>query len=171
MTVAVRDCRQSPRDRQWLAGVYREYLADLAPAGTGAFPVLGELGRREPDLLASWFSDSNTEILTVLRDQQPAGFALVRVRAAASPGAPPEYTMADYFIARQWRRHGVGRASVRLIFDRFVGHWHVMEYTRNPVAVSFWRHVVRDYTQGQYRERVANGEVHQYFESAARTPR
>ena len=171
MPVAVRDCRESSRDRQWLAGVYREYLVDLAPAGTGAFPTLGEIGHREPDLLASWFADSGAQILTVLRDNQPAGFALVRVRAPTAAGGVPEYTMADYFIARQWRRHGVGRASVRLIFDRYAGHWHVMEYTRNPGAVSFWRQVVREYTQGQYKERMANGEVHQYFDSVPRPAR
>jgi predicted acetyltransferase len=171
MTVAVRDCREFSKDRQWLAGVYRDYLSDLAPTGTGAFPVLGEIGHREPDLLASWFADPGAQILTVLRDNQPAGFALVRVRAPASVGGIPEYTMADYFIARQWRRHGVGRAGVRLIFDRYAGPWHVMEYTRNPGAVSFWRQVVREYTNGQYKERMGNGEVHQYFESVARAQR
>jgi predicted acetyltransferase len=171
MTVAVRDCRASSKDRQWLTGVYGQYLVDLAPQGTGAFPILGEIGHREPDLLASWFNDASAHILTVLRDHQPAGFALVREKHAATVGAANEYTMAEFFVARQWRRHAVGRASVRLILDRFVGRWHVMEYTRNAVAVAFWRNVVREYTHGQYQERAGNGEVHQYFESVARAVR
>jgi predicted acetyltransferase len=166
MTVAVRDCRASPKDRQALAVFYGQYLVDLAPQGTGAFPVLGEIGHRAPDLLASWFSDSSAQILTILRDNQPAGFALVRVRHAATAGAPDEYTMAEYFIARQCRLHGVGRASVRLIFDRYAGRWHVMEYTRNAGAVVFWRKVVREYTNGKYQERAGSGEVHQYFETS-----
>ncbi len=171
MTVAVRDCRTSIKDRQWLTSVYGQYLIDLAPQGTGAFPVLGEIGHREPDLLASWFNDASAHILTVLRDNQPAGFALVHEKRAVTAGAASEYTMAEFFIARQWRRHAIGRASVRLIFDRFMGRWHVMEYTRNAGAVAFWRKVVREYTNGRYQERAGNGEVHQYFESVARIGR
>jgi hypothetical protein len=32
--------------------------------------------------------------------------------------------------------------------------------------VKFWRNVVSGYTQGDYRERNANGEVRQHFTSA-----
>jgi hypothetical protein len=46
-----------------------------------------------------------------------------------------------------------------------------MEYLRNPGAVGFWRRVVHGYTSGRYQERSANGEIHQYFESAARRTR
>ena len=35
----------------------------------------------------------------------------------------------------------------------------------SPVAVSFWRRVVANYTQGRYQERVTNGEVRQVFDS------
>jgi len=54
---------------------------------------------------------------------------------------------------------------VQLIFSRFAGTWEIMEYMRNPDAVTFWRRVVAAYTQGRYRERVANGEVRQWFDS------
>jgi predicted acetyltransferase len=171
MTVTVRDTRSSAKDRQWMTQVYRDYLTDLAPVGTGAFPVLGEIGHREPDLLASWFADSSAQILTVLSDDQPVGFALVRVRHPLSVEQATDYTMAEFFVARQWRRRGIGQAAVRLVFDRYSGRWHIMEYTRNPGAVVFWRSVVRAYTNGQYQERAANGEVHQYFESVARVAR
>jgi len=171
MTISVRDTRGVPSDRRWIESVYRDYLTDLAPLGTGTFPALGEIGHREPDLLASWFADSSAQILTILQNDQPVGFALVRVRYPLAIGATVDYSMAEFFVARAWRRHGVGQEAVRLIFDRFAGRWHIMEYLRNPGAISFWRRVVAEYTSGRYQERGGNGEIHQYFESNARRAR
>ena len=79
--------------------------------------------------------------------------------------------MAEFFIARDWRRRGIGQEAVRLIFDRFSGRWHIMEYLRNPGAVSFWRRVVNSYTEGRYQEQTRDGEVHQSFISNARRTR
>jgi predicted acetyltransferase len=171
MTVSVRDTRGVQSDRRWIESVYRDYLTDLAPLGTGTFPALGEIGHREPDLLASWFADSSAQILTIVQNDQPVGFALVRVRYPLSVGTAVDYSMAEFFVSRPWRRHGIGQEAVRLIFDRFAGRWHIMEYLRNPGAVSFWRRVVAAYTGGRYQERGGNGEIHQYFESNARRAR
>jgi len=171
MTVSVRDTRQSRQDRRWIETVYRDYLNDLAPLGTGVFPVLGEIGHREPDQLASWFADSSAQIMTILQNDQPVGFAMARI-AHPMPGQPlADFSMAEFFIGRSWRRRGIGQEAVRLILDRFSGRWHIMEYLRNPGAVSFWRRVVAGYTGGRYQERVVNGEVHQFFESNTRRSR
>jgi len=78
--------------------------------------------------------------------------------------------MAEFFIARGYRRLGVGRAAVPLVLDRFAGRWQIMEYARNKGAVSFWRRVVTLYTRGQFDERVTQGEVRQTFQSGAGRP-
>jgi len=164
VTVSVRDVR-SESDRLWIASVYREYLDDLAALNTGIFPVLGEIGHREPDQIARWFGDPNAVALVVLKSAEPVGFAMV-ARGGSVPGTPPvEYRMAEFFIARAHRRLGIGRTAVQLILNRFAGRWEVTEYLRNPVAVSFWRRVVAGYTRGNYQERVINGEVRQVFDS------
>jgi len=79
--------------------------------------------------------------------------------------------MAEFFIARSQRRLGIGRTAVQLIFNRFAGRWEITEYLRNPAAVSFWRRVVALYTQGNYQERIVNGEVRQMFQSGTPTRR
>ena len=105
----------------------------------------------------------NATLLTILDEHRPVGFALILHRP---PGARDiDYRMAEFFIARSARRRGLGRSAVRLILDRFAGRWEVIEYQRNPGAVAFWRRIVADYTKGDYRERVANGEVRQLFRS------
>jgi predicted acetyltransferase len=80
-------------------------------------------------------------------------------------GSPCDFRMAEFFIDRAHRRRGIGRSAVRLLLDRFAGRWEIVEYTRNPGAVQFWRNVVAGYTGGRYRERSTNGEVRQYFTS------
>lgn len=171
MPISVRDTRQSPGDRPWIESVYRDYLNDLSAQSTGLFPALPEIGHREPDQLASWYSDTGARLLTVVKDYQPAGFALVRTGQVIAGRGPIDYSMTEFFIDRGQRRRGVGQEAVRLIFDRFAGRWHIMEYQRNPQAVAFWRRVVAAYSGGQYQERASNGEVHQYFDSRQKAKR
>jgi predicted acetyltransferase len=169
LTVSVRDARASENGRRWIQSVYRDYLDDIAP-DTGIFPVLGEVGHREPDQIQRWFGDPNAFPLIILKAAEPVGFAMV-ARAARGPGpAQPriDYRMAEFFIARTRRRLGIGEMAVQLILNRFAGRWEITEYLRNVGAVSFWRRVVASYTQGRYQERIVNGEVRQMFESGAR---
>jgi predicted acetyltransferase len=168
-SVSVRDARAAPADRLWIQSVYREYLDDLNP-GTGLFPRLGEVGHREPDLIAHWFGDPNTYPLVIVRGSEPVGFARV-VRSVAGAAQPRiDYRMGEFFVTRARRRLGVGRTAVQLILSRFAGRWEITEYLRNAAAVSFWRRVVASYTQGSYQERIVNGEVHQVFDSAKPRP-
>jgi predicted acetyltransferase len=167
--VSVRDARAAPADRLWIQSVYREYLDDLNP-GTGLFPRLGEVGHREPDLIAHWFGDPNTYPLVIVKGSEPVGFARV-VRSVAGAAKPRvDYRMGEFFVTRARRRLGIGRTAVQLILSRFAGRWEITEYLRNAAAVSFWRRVVASYTQGSYQERIVNGEVHQMFDSAKPRP-
>jgi predicted acetyltransferase len=173
MSVTVRDARAQRGDRQWIESVYRDYLDDLAPLNTGIFPALGEFGHREPDQLGRWFADSSAQLFIILNEQSPAGFAMVTPGGSVAQGTGPrsDYRMAEFFISRPQRRRGVGRSAVRLILDRFAGTWEIIEYLRNPGAVSFWRKVVANYTGGNYEERVVNGEVRQTFKSGRQPQR
>jgi predicted acetyltransferase len=180
--VSLRDSRSARNDQRWIEGVYRDYLNDLAPAATGIFPALGEVGHRENDQLLRWFADRTAHVLTILYNEEPVGFAMVRRRTPAQTGgtrpaaeAPEatkaavpvatEFSMAEFFIARPWRRRGIGAQAVRMLFDRFDGQWLISEHVSNSTAVTFWRRVVTAYTHGKYQERIVNGEVQQHFAS------
>jgi predicted acetyltransferase len=164
VTISLRDARNSRADRSWIAKVFRDYIDDLDPMSTGIFPVLGEVGHREPDQVARWFGDPNAFPLVIAQSRLPVGFAMV----ARVPGTTTEYRMGEFFIDRAHRNLGLGRGAVQLILDRFAGRWEIIEYQRNPRAVKFWRRVVAGYTGGRFEERVLNGEVRQTFESGPR---
>jgi len=167
LPVSVRDARGAARDREWIESVYRDYLDDLSPLNTGVFSAtsLGEIGYSESDQLARWFGDSTVNPLVIVRGTECVGFAMVARGSAAAGRSPTDYRMAEFFVARTFRRRGVGRLAVELILNRFAGRWEIVEYLRNPVAVAFWRRVVANYTQGRFQERVTNGEVRQVFDS------
>ena len=171
MTVSVRDARASQRDRLWIENVYRDYLDDLAPLNTGIFPILGEVGHREPDQISRWFADSGSYPLLIAKSAVAVGFAMVARVARLAGCAGVDYRMAEFFVARSERRRGIGQTAVQIIFNRFAGRWEINEYLRNPAAVNFWRRVVAAYTRGEYQERIINGEVRQFFESSVARPR
>jgi len=171
VTVSVRDARASPSDRLWIETVFRDYLDDLAPLNTGIFPILPEVGHREPDQIARWFADSGSYPLVILKSTIAVGFAMVARAAALAGRNDVDYRMAEFFIARSQRRRGIGQTAVQIILNRFAGRWEINEYLRNPVAVSFWRRVVAAYTRGDYQESIVNGEVRHLFLSSVARPR
>jgi predicted acetyltransferase len=166
VTVSVRDARGSASDRLWIENVYRDYLDDLAPLNTGIFPILGEVGHREPDQISRWFADSGSYPLVIVKSAAAVGFAMVARVAQLAGRSEVDYRMAEFFITRAQRRHGIGRMAVQIILNRFAGRWEINEYLRNPAAVNFWRRVVATYTGGDYQERIVNGEVRQLFQSS-----
>lgn len=166
MPISLRDARHSPEGRRWIEGVFPEYLDSLTAvsANTGIFPVRGEFGDREPDMLARWFGDDSSYPLVILKNDKPVGFAVVSKPAPLQRGQI-DFRMAEFFVVASQRRLGVGREAVQLIFKRFAGRWEVTEIQSNKNAIAFWRAVVRECSAGHYRERLENGEVKQYFDS------
>jgi predicted acetyltransferase len=169
MAVSIRDARRSNEDREWIKRAYREYLDDLRAGGTGAFPALTVTGQESHDLLDSWFRDQRSTPIIVLREGEPAGFALVQQTSVPGSGPLASFRLTEFFVSRSMRRLGVGREAATLLFNRFRGQWLVPESTRHRQAVEFWRRVIRDYTRGRYREQFAGDEVQQTFTSWSQT--
>lgn len=168
MPVSIRDARNSADGSNWIRSVFREYLDDLTQVSmnTGIFPVHGEFGDREPDLLARWFKDDSAYPLVILKNEEAVGFAVVS-RPALGQRDKIDFRLSEFFIVAKQRRLGVGRDAASLIFKRFAGRWEITEFQQNKVAVAFWRAVLNDYTGGKQRESIFNGEVRQHFESVA----
>jgi predicted acetyltransferase len=164
--VSIRDCRHSKKDRQWIQDVYGEYMDALSDLNTGLFSVLGADSPREQEIFANWFANDQSHPLLILKGSEPVGFALVsRPRIVAAGETSANYHMSEFFVRKPFRRAGIGRNAATLIFDRFAGHWEIVEYLRNPGAVTFWRRVLTLYTKGLFTEHSRNGEVRQRFTS------
>ena len=80
-----------------------------------------------------------------------AGFVLVNQHTSL-PGS--QYSVAEFFILRKYRKRGIGRQVAFHIFDLFCGYWEIHQIPTNIAAQKFWQSVVGAYTNGHYTETV-----------------
>lgn len=169
MSVTLRDARSSNPDREWIRAVYRDYLSELSASKTGLFPALGEWDARESEFLSGWFSDPSAHPFVILQGGERVGFALVS-RPSLASRPRPDFRMAEFFVLKSARRHGVGASAAALLFHRFAGEWEVVEDEHNPPALLFWRRVIGRLTGGRYAETRLGGEVRHRFRIEVRSP-
>jgi predicted acetyltransferase len=67
-------------------------------------------------------------------------------------------SIAEFFILQKYRRQGVGRAAAYQVFDMFPGKWEVRQIAQNLAGRQFWRHVIGDYTGGDFKEVLLDNE-------------
>lgn len=84
-------------------------------------------------------------------DGKLAGFVLVN-NLSYVPELPRDYTVAEFFVLRKWRRQGVGRQAAFELFRRHRGRWLVGQERTNYRAQAFWRAIIGEYTQGRFQE-------------------
>ena len=131
-------------DRTALRNLMQLYLHDFsevltrAPDRDGTFPY--------PHLDAYWIDDWRRPFL-ITADDEVAGFALVRTTSAIT-GASGITDMAEFFVVRGLRRHGVGRTAARLLFATFPGTWEIRVIEHYAAARAFWTAAINDAAQG-----------------------
>jgi predicted acetyltransferase len=82
-------------------------------------------------LLDTWWTEADQHPFLIRCAGHIAGFAMVR------SGRP--HDMAQFFVLRKYRRHGVGLLAARAVFAKFPGEWQVRELAANTRATAFWR--------------------------------
>jgi predicted acetyltransferase len=80
-----------------------------------------------------------------------AGFALI-TRGSPASDNPEDFDVAEFFIARRYRRSGLGRKAVALLWNQFSGRWVVRVSEGNPNAYHFWTRVIAEYSSGAFTE-------------------
>ena len=84
-----------------------------------------------------------------------AGLALVFT------GEPRD--MAEFFVLRKYRGHGVGAQAAASLFERYPGRWTVRQQITNPAATAFWRKAIRY----PFQENQQGAEIVQSFTTNA----
>lgn len=85
-----------------------------------------------------------------------AGFALVNNQVCL-PGN--QRWMAQFFVARKYRRQGVARTAAFAIFDALPGKWEIGQIPLNQAAQVFWRKTIDAYTKGGFEETVLENDA------------
>lgn len=95
-------------------------------------------GRFQYSLLSLYWTQPHRYPFFIKVDERLAGFALIK-KGSELTGSLDVWDMAEFFVLRGERRHGVGRAAARQIWQRFPGSWEVRVLPANYGAVEFWR--------------------------------
>ena len=87
--------------------------------------------------LASYWSDPRREPLLVRVKGRLAGFVLVNDWPAS--GLPVDFAIAEFFVARKYRRRSIGTEIARQVIGARPGQWEVAVLAVNQPAIAFWR--------------------------------
>lgn len=78
-------------------------------------------------------------------DGKLAGFAFVKEETEVS-GTQPLWDMAEFFVIRGYRRHGIGTYAAHEVWRRFPGPWLVRVMESNVRALNFWQRAISTFT-------------------------
>jgi len=76
-----------------------------------------------------------------------AGFVLVGTGRRYSNNEKAN-SIAEFFVMRKYRGMNVGSFAAKHVFDLFNGEWEVRVLNANKPALSFWKKVITEYTNG-----------------------
>src|SRR5579863_1791995 len=92
---------------------------------------LGADGRFEYKPLPLYWSDATRHPFLIKVDSQLTGFVFVK------HGENGVWDMAEFFIARAYRRKGIGMNVAHEVWNRFPGPWQVRVMQSNGAGVNF----------------------------------
>ena len=87
--------------------------------------------------LDAYFKGANNWPLLIFADGDVAGFALVNQHSNLTGGFV-ERAMAEFFVARPFRRHGVATTAFHRVLELHPGRWEVAVALQNAPARNFW---------------------------------
>lgn len=116
---------------------------------------LEENGRFGDYPLNDYWTEDNHFPYLVRFNGNYAGFVLVKM---IKEETKTYFSIAEFFIMKKYRRTGLGKSVAKDLFRFHKGNWEVFQLKKNEPAQLFWRNVIKEYTGGQFTERVEEGK-------------
>jgi predicted acetyltransferase len=130
-----------------LSNLFQLYVHDFADFWTERQVELQEDGRFPPyPPLPAYWTEADGEALLIRVDGRLAGFVLLN--RDSHSGLATDYSVGEFFVARHYRRSGVGRAAALAAMRARPGLWEVAVARRNTGARAFWRRVADEVAGG-----------------------
>ncbi|HKG15595.1 MAG TPA: GNAT family N-acetyltransferase [Pyrinomonadaceae bacterium] len=131
----------SPEQEPILANLLELYAHDFSEfAGL----KLGADGRFGYKHLPSYWEEPDRHPFLIKVNGNLAGFAFVR-RGSEMSGDAAVWDMAEFFIARGYRRMRVGTKAAHAVWRKFPGRWEVRVMRRNQKAGEFWARAIGEF--------------------------
>lgn len=106
-------------------------------------------GTFEYKYLDNYWTEENRYPYFIINDGRYVGFALIR---KISNKDEKHYSMAEFFILKKYRRKNIGKKAAYILFDNYKGSWHIHQHEKNIPSQIFWRNIIKEYTENNYKE-------------------
>jgi predicted acetyltransferase len=106
---------------------------------------IGADGRFIYKPLPLYWSEPGRHPFLIWADDKLAGFVLIKKGSEVS-GNGNVWDMAEFFVLRAFRRHGVGTRIAHEVWGKFPGAWEVRVMQANFAALNFWSRTISEFT-------------------------
>jgi predicted acetyltransferase len=138
--------------RETVENLFQLYVHDFADFRSIKRPVEFGADGRFPSYppLAAYWSEPEAWPLLIAADGELAGFVLIDRHSHS--GRPCDFNMGEFFVARHYRREGVGRIAAELAMRERPGLWEIAVARNNTPAKGFWQGVAARLAHGPVDE-------------------
>jgi len=143
-------------DQPMLRRLMQLYLYDFSELEEIELDDDGVLGHRE---FVEEQLGPRHDVYVIRAGGQLAGFAIL-TRGSYLAHDSGVMDMTQFFVARGFRKRGVGASAAQQLFAKYPGAWEVRVIDSNTAARSFWRETINRFTRGNFAESRANSARH-----------
>ena len=94
-----------------------------------------------------YFTDNNRDAYFIKDGNKYLGMVMVNENLKFNDSGK---CIAEFLIMPIYRRNHIGKKVAYEIFGMFKGDWEVQPMENNPIAYSFWKNIINEYTNGNY---------------------
>ena len=62
------------------------------------------------------------------------------------------YEISEIFVLNNYKRNKIGKEAVTKVFNLYRGNWTIKAVPNSIIAESFWKNIVKEYTNNNYIE-------------------
>jgi predicted acetyltransferase len=119
--------------------------------------------------LALYWKEAGRHPFLIKTNDHWAGFALVRQGSQLSADKQV-WDMAEFFVLRGHRRHGIGLQAAAEVWKLFPGKWEVRVMGRNQRAMGFWNRAICEFVGREIQPRPYEKDEEERFVFAFDSP-
>ena len=110
----------------------------------GNFITYNERCEKEFKDLDKYFIDNYAYFIK--SDNDILGFVLI------DDNRNNNYEISEIFVLNNYKRNKIGKESVTKVFNLHRGNWTIKAVPNSIIAESFWKNIVKEYTNNNYIE-------------------
>lgn len=134
-----------PSEKEILANLLEKYNYEFSQYDKRFFDHNGLFGYKYLD---NYFTDNDRFAYFIYADKVLAGFALINKYHECQ--RPIDWSIAEFFVAYNFRRQGVATEAVRQIFEIHKGFYHIKYHKKNQASSVLWNSIAKKYSDNNY---------------------